>query len=90
MMRQDAPLPRLTAGAYMLRHDTATQHRFKHLVRGDRLLAMRDLPELIRHQVEFNRQFSAQHAVALPRLATATRRPKSKAGKAARSSGRKR
>lgn len=56
----------------------------------DRLLAMRDLPELIRHQVEFNRQFSAEHAVALPRSATATRRPKSKAGKAARSSGRKR
>ncbi len=51
---------------------------------------MRDMPELIRHQVEFNRQFSAQHAVALPRLAIATRRPKSKAGKVARSSGRKR
>ncbi|MCL6733427.1 hypothetical protein [Streptomyces neyagawaensis] len=51
---------------------------------------MPDLPELVRHQVEFNRQFSAEHAVALPRPATATRRPKSRAGKAARSSGRKR
>ncbi|WP_329217332.1 glycosyltransferase [Streptomyces sp. NBC_01485] len=37
VMRQDAPLPRLTAGSYMLRYDTpGTQHRFKHLMRGDR------------------------------------------------------
>lgn len=36
VMRQDAPLPRLTAGSYMLRYDTpGTQHRFKHLMRGD-------------------------------------------------------
>ncbi|MGW0735794.1 glycosyltransferase [Streptomyces sp. NPDC002851] len=38
VLRQDAPLPRLTAGSYMLRYDTpGTQHRFKHLMRGDRL-----------------------------------------------------
>ncbi|MGI5454797.1 glycosyltransferase [Streptomyces sp. CA-249302] len=36
VIRQDAPLPRLTAGSYMLRYDTpGTQHRFKHLLRGD-------------------------------------------------------
>ncbi|WP_405947977.1 glycosyltransferase [Streptomyces prunicolor] len=36
VMRQDATLPRLTAGSYMLRYDTpGTQHRFKHLMRGD-------------------------------------------------------
>ncbi|MCI3269672.1 glycosyltransferase [Streptomyces cylindrosporus] len=36
VIRQDAPLPRLTAGSYMLRYDTpGTQHRFKHLMRGD-------------------------------------------------------
>jgi tetratricopeptide (TPR) repeat protein len=36
VMRQDAPLPRLTAGSYMLRYDApGTQHRFKHLMRGD-------------------------------------------------------
>lgn len=38
VLRQDAPLPRLTADSYMLRYDTpGTQHRFKHLMRGDRL-----------------------------------------------------
>ncbi|MFI1352955.1 glycosyltransferase [Streptomyces sp. NPDC020898] len=38
VMRQDAPLPRLTATSYMLRYDTpGTQHRFKHLMWGDRL-----------------------------------------------------
>ncbi|MFJ6831800.1 tetratricopeptide repeat protein [Streptomyces sp. NPDC091209] len=37
VLRQDAPLPRLTATSYMLRYDTpGTQHRFKHLMRGDR------------------------------------------------------
>ncbi|MGW0764267.1 glycosyltransferase [Streptomyces sp. NPDC002676] len=36
VLRQDAPLPRLTAASYMLRYDTpGTQHRFKHLMRGD-------------------------------------------------------
>ncbi|MER6350427.1 glycosyltransferase [Streptomyces sp. NPDC001634] len=36
VMRQDAPLPLLTASSYMLRYDTpGTQHRFKHLMRGD-------------------------------------------------------
>ncbi|MFC7266034.1 glycosyltransferase [Streptomyces lutosisoli] len=36
VMRQDAPLPRLTATSYMIRYDTpGTQHRFKHLMRGD-------------------------------------------------------
>ncbi|MGH1555157.1 hypothetical protein ACRAWF_34680 [Streptomyces sp. L7] len=36
VLRQDAPLPRLTAGSYMLRYDgPGTQHRFKHLMRGD-------------------------------------------------------
>ncbi|MGX4691987.1 glycosyltransferase [Streptomyces sp. JNUCC 63] len=36
VLRQDAPLPRLTATSYMLRYDTPdTQHRFKHLMRGD-------------------------------------------------------
>ncbi|MFH8799554.1 glycosyltransferase [Streptomyces sp. NPDC017936] len=36
VMRQDAPLPPLTAGSYMLRYDSpGTQHRFKHLMRGD-------------------------------------------------------
>ncbi|KUM72743.1 glycosyl transferase family 2 [Streptomyces griseorubiginosus] len=38
VLRQDAPLPRLTADSYMLRYDVpGTQHRFKHLLRGDRL-----------------------------------------------------
>lgn len=38
VLRQDAPLPRLTATSYMLRYDTpGTQHRFKHLMRGDLL-----------------------------------------------------
>ncbi|MDX3578032.1 glycosyltransferase [Streptomyces sp. FL07-04A] len=37
VLRQDAPLPRLTADSYMLRYDTpGSQHRFKHLMRGDR------------------------------------------------------
>lgn len=37
VMRQDAPLPPLTATSYMLRYDTpGTQHRFKHLMRADR------------------------------------------------------
>ncbi|GGW64683.1 glycosyl transferase [Streptomyces galilaeus] len=37
VLRQDAPLPRLTADSYLLRYDTpGTQHRFKHLMRGDR------------------------------------------------------
>jgi glycosyltransferase involved in cell wall biosynthesis len=37
VLRQDAPLPRLTADSYMLRYDTpGAQHRFKHLMRGDR------------------------------------------------------
>ncbi|KAB1986230.1 tetratricopeptide repeat protein [Streptomyces triticiradicis] len=37
VLRQDAPLPPLTATSYMLRYDTpGTQHRFKHLMRGDR------------------------------------------------------
>lgn len=36
VLRQDAPLPRLTAGSYMLRYDVpGAQHRFKHLMRGD-------------------------------------------------------
>lgn len=36
VLRQDAPLPRLTATSYLLRYDTpGTQHRFKHLMRGD-------------------------------------------------------
>ncbi|MFJ5304009.1 glycosyltransferase [Streptomyces sp. NPDC088350] len=36
VLRQDGPLPRLTAGSYMLRYDApGTQHRFKHLMRGD-------------------------------------------------------
>ncbi|MEU6352873.1 glycosyltransferase [Streptomyces sp. NPDC047072] len=38
VLRQDAPLPRLTADSYLLRYDVpGTQHRFKHLLRGDRL-----------------------------------------------------
>ncbi|WP_254075950.1 glycosyltransferase [Streptomyces sp. P3] len=37
VLRQDAALPRLTADSYMLRYDTpGSQHRFKHLMRGDR------------------------------------------------------
>ncbi|MFE9170939.1 glycosyltransferase [Streptomyces kebangsaanensis] len=37
VLRQDAPLPRLTATSYLLRYDTpGTQHRFKHLLRADR------------------------------------------------------
>ncbi|MFI9625137.1 glycosyltransferase [Streptomyces sp. NPDC052042] len=36
VLRQDRPLPHLTATSYMLRYDTpGTQHRFKHLMRGD-------------------------------------------------------
>ncbi|MFF4211922.1 glycosyltransferase [Streptomyces sp. NPDC001796] len=36
VMRQDAPLPHLTAGSYLLRHDVpGAPHRFKHLMRGD-------------------------------------------------------
>ncbi|MFC3572670.1 glycosyltransferase [Streptomyces yaanensis] len=36
VLRQEAPLPQLTATSYMLRYDTpGTQHRFKHLMRGD-------------------------------------------------------
>ncbi|GAA3373187.1 glycosyltransferase family 2 protein [Streptomyces sannanensis] len=35
VMRQDAPLPRLTADSYMIRYDGLVQHRFKHLMRGD-------------------------------------------------------
>ncbi|MFI6280242.1 glycosyltransferase [Streptomyces sp. NPDC050988] len=37
VLRQDAPLPRLTATSYLLRYDApGKQHRFKHLMRGDR------------------------------------------------------
>jgi glycosyltransferase involved in cell wall biosynthesis len=35
VIRRDGPLPRLTAGAYMLRHEGATEYRIKRLVRGD-------------------------------------------------------
>lgn len=35
VIRQDGPLPRLTAEAYMLRHESATEYRIKRLVRGD-------------------------------------------------------
>ncbi|MGW5665633.1 glycosyltransferase [Streptomyces sp. NPDC003758] len=36
VLRQDAPLPHLTAGSYLLRHDApGARHRFKHLMRGD-------------------------------------------------------
>lgn len=59
----------------------------------DRLLAMRDLPERIRRQVEINRKFSAPHASA-PDLSAVVRRPKAsragKSAKSARASGRKR
>jgi tetratricopeptide (TPR) repeat protein len=34
-LRQDAPLPRLTRDAYLLRHEGATEYRIKRLVRGD-------------------------------------------------------
>jgi len=45
VMRQDAPLPRLTATSYMLRYDTpGTQHRFKHLMRGDRVWRTKGSP----------------------------------------------
>ncbi|WP_324783476.1 glycosyltransferase [Streptomyces sp. H51] len=38
VLRQDAPLPHLTATSYMLRYDSpGTQHRFKHLMRADRV-----------------------------------------------------
>lgn len=35
VLRQESPLPALTADAYMLRHEGATQYRIKRLVRGD-------------------------------------------------------
>lgn len=35
VLRQDGTLPRLTADAYMLRHEGATEYRIKRLVRGD-------------------------------------------------------
>ncbi|MDJ0380341.1 glycosyltransferase [Streptomyces sp. G-G2] len=35
VLRQDGPLPPLTADSYMLRHDGATTYRIKRLVRGD-------------------------------------------------------
>ncbi|UUU33945.1 hypothetical protein JIX56_31160 [Streptomyces sp. CA-210063] len=60
----------------------------------DTLLAMRDLPERIRRQVEINREFSAPHAGSLRDLSSVVRRPKAaragKSAKSARSSGRKR
>ncbi|ALC21604.1 UNVERIFIED_CONTAM: glycosyltransferase involved in cell wall biosynthesis [Streptomyces graminofaciens] len=34
VVRQDAPLPRLTADSYMLRHEGALEYRIKRLVRG--------------------------------------------------------
>ncbi|MEU0396321.1 glycosyltransferase [Streptomyces sp. NPDC006208] len=34
VLRQDAPLPRLKADAYMLRHEGATEYRIRRLVRG--------------------------------------------------------
>lgn len=34
-VRQDAPLPPLTADSYMLRHEGALEYRIKRLVRGD-------------------------------------------------------
>ncbi|MER7954190.1 glycosyltransferase [Streptomyces sp. NPDC096030] len=35
VLRQDGPLPALTADGYMLRHEGATEYRIKRLVRGD-------------------------------------------------------
>lgn len=35
VLRQDGPLPALTADAYMLRHEGAMEYRIKRLVRGD-------------------------------------------------------
>ncbi|MEU2990264.1 glycosyltransferase [Streptomyces griseoincarnatus] len=35
VLRQDGPLPPLTADSYMLRHEGATEYRVKRLVRGD-------------------------------------------------------
>lgn len=35
VVRQDAPLPRLTADAYLLCHEGALEYRIKRLVRGD-------------------------------------------------------
>ncbi|MCJ1678718.1 glycosyltransferase [Streptomyces sp. APSN-46.1] len=34
VLRRDAPLPRLTADAYMLRHEGETEYRIRRLVRG--------------------------------------------------------
>ncbi|MGW0776960.1 glycosyltransferase [Streptomyces sp. NPDC002835] len=34
VLRRDSPLPRLTADAYLLRHEGATEYRIKRLVRG--------------------------------------------------------
>lgn len=34
-LRQDGPLPELSADSYMLRHEGATEYRIKRLVRGD-------------------------------------------------------
>ena len=62
----------------------------------DRLLAVRDLPERIRRQVEINREFSAPHATR-PDLSSVVRSPKAaraaksaKSAKSAKASGRKR
>ncbi|WP_406395168.1 glycosyltransferase [Streptomyces sp. NBC_00887] len=35
VIRQEFPLPPLTATSYMLRYEGRTEHRFKHLLRGD-------------------------------------------------------
>ncbi|MEU1306521.1 glycosyltransferase [Streptomyces shenzhenensis] len=35
VLRRESPLPRLTADAYMLRHEGATEYRIRRLVRGD-------------------------------------------------------
>jgi tetratricopeptide (TPR) repeat protein len=35
VLRRDSPLPRLTADAYMLRHEGALEYRIRRLVRGD-------------------------------------------------------
>ncbi|MEU9009689.1 glycosyltransferase [Streptomyces sp. NPDC048479] len=35
VIRRDGPLPRLTADAYMLRHEGPTEYRIRRLVRGD-------------------------------------------------------
>ena len=65
----------------------------------DRLPAVRDLPERIRHQVEINREFSTPHATR-PDLSSVVRSPKAartaragrsvKSAKSAKASGRKR